>query len=108
MHWILLALAIVLEIGGTTCLKLSEGLTKLAPSILIFVFYSLSFAAAAFAMKRLDLSFVYAVWAGLGVMIISIVGMTYFKESVSALKIASIVLIALGVIGLNLGRTASE
>ena len=61
MSWLLLTLAIVLEICNTTCMKLSEGFSKLAPSVLIFVFYGLSFTAFVFALRRIDLSFAYAV-----------------------------------------------
>lgn len=108
MHWLMLSIGIVMEIAGTTCLKLSDGLTKLVPSVLIFVFYGLSFAAAAYAMKRLDIGFVYAVWAGLGILLIGVIGIVYFKESVSALRIVSMLLIAVGVIGLNLSGASTE
>ncbi len=95
------ALAIMFEVGGTTCLKLSEGFSKTTPSILIFIFYGLSFAAAAIAVKRMDISYFYAVWAALGIVIISIIGMTYFKEPFSLIKIISIGLIVVGVAGLQ-------
>ena len=101
MYWLYLALAIGLEVCGTTCMKLSEGFSRLTPSILMFVFYGLSFAAFVFALKRIDVSVAYAIWAGLGVMLIAIIGITYFKEPVSALKIASILLIIAGVAGLR-------
>lgn len=100
MSWLFLTLAIVLEVCGTTCMKLSEGFSRLAPSVLIFIFYGLSFAAFTFALRRIDLSFAYAVWAGLGVLLIGAIGILYFKEPISALKIASMVLIAIGVVGL--------
>lgn len=100
MAWLTLSLAIILEIAGTTCMKLSQGFTRLLPSILIFVFYGLSFTAFTFALRRIDLSFAYAVWAGIGVLLIGAIGIIYFKEPISALKIASMVLIALGVAGL--------
>jgi len=101
MYWLYLALAIGLEVCGTTCMKLSEGFSRLTPSILMFVFYGLSFAAFVFALKRIDISVAYAIWAGLGVMLIAIIGITYFKEPVSTLKIISIVLIIAGVAGLR-------
>ena len=66
MHWVLLTAAIVLEVAGTTNMKLSEGFTRPLPSVLIFVFYGLSFTAFTFALKRLDLSMSYAIWAGAG------------------------------------------
>jgi len=74
MSWLFLTLAIVLEVCGTTCMKLSEGFSRLIPSILIFVFYGFSFAAFTLALKRIDLSFAYAVWAGLGILLISTIG----------------------------------
>lgn len=100
MSWLLLTLSIVLEVCGTICLKLSEGFSKLVPSVLIFVFYTLSFTAFVFVLRRIDLSFAYAVWCGLGVLLIGAIGIMYFKEPVSALKIASMFLIAIGVVGL--------
>ena len=101
MSWLFLTLAIVLEVCGTTCMKLSEGFSRLTPSMLIFVFYGLSFVAFTFALKRMDVSFAYAVWAGLGVLLIGAVGILWFKEPLSVLKITSIVLIIIGVAGLN-------
>ena len=93
MSWLFLTLAIVLEVCGTTCMKLSEGLSRLIPSILIFVFYGFSFAAFTLALRRMDLSFAYAVWAGLGVLLIGTIGILYFKEPISALKIISMLFI---------------
>jgi small multidrug resistance pump len=100
MQWLYLGLAVALEVCGTTSMKLSEGFSKLTPSILIFVFYGLSFTAFIFALKRIDLSIAYATWAGLGVLLIGLVGILYFKEPVSALKVVSILLIIGGVVGL--------
>lgn len=100
MPWLYLALAIAMEVVGTTCMKLSEGFAKLTPSVLMFVFYGISFALFVFALKRIDVSVAYAIWAGLGVLLIGIVGIVYFKEPVSALKIVSTLLIIGGVIGL--------
>ncbi|MCK4898994.1 MAG: multidrug efflux SMR transporter [Anaerolineales bacterium] len=103
MSWIFLTLAIITEVAGTVNLKLSEGFTKLWPSILIFVFYGISFSFTTLAVKKIDLSVVYAIWSGLGTALVVLVGILYFKEQVTPLKILSICLIVLGVIGLNLG-----
>lgn len=102
MHWVLLTVAIVLEVAGTTNMKLSEGFTRTLPSVLIFVFYGLSFTAFTFALKRLDLSLSYAIWAGAGTALIAAIGVIWFKEPVTALKIASVLLIVVGIVGLNL------
>lgn len=100
--WLALAGAIVLEVSGTVSMKLSDGFTKLVPSILIFVFYAASFAVLTLALKKIDVSVAYAVWAGVGTALIAVVGILYFKEPLSALKVFSIFLIIAGVIGLNL------
>lgn len=102
MVWLLLLLAILLEVSGTTCMKLSQGFTRLTPSILIFVFYGLSFTTFVFALKRIDVSVAYAIWAGLGVLLIAAIGILWFKEPLNALKLASMGLIVVGVVGLNL------
>ena len=100
--WLYLVGAIALEVAGTTCMKLSEGFAKLVPSILIFVFYALSFTALTIALKTIDVSVVYAIWSGIGTALIATIGILYFKESVTILKFASIGLIIIGVVGLNL------
>ncbi len=101
-HWFILAGAILLEVAGTTSMKLSEGFTKLVPSVLIFVFYAASFVGLTFALKKIDVSVAYAVWAGFGTALITIIGIAYFKEPTGTLKLASIALIIIGVVGLNL------
>lgn len=103
LSWIFLILAIVLEVAGTICMKLSEGFTRFTPSILLFVFYGMSFAFVTISLKKIDLGVTYAVWSGLGTALITIIGIYYFKEPSSLIKFASIGLIILGLIGLNVG-----
>ena len=106
MHWVYLVLAIVFEVGGTTCMKLSEGLTKPLFTALIFILYAISFVALSLALKKLDLAMSYAIWSGIGTAMIAAIGYIWFKEPMGALKIGSIVLIIAGVVGLNLSRAA--
>ena len=106
MHWLFLVLAIILEVCGTTSMKLSEGFSKLIPSLLIFIFYGLCFTALTFALKKIDVSIAYVIWAGIGTTLIVTVGILYFKEPMTALKIASIGLVIIGVIGLHLSGGA--
>jgi small multidrug resistance pump len=105
MSWILLIAAIVMEVCGTTCMKLSEGFTKWLPSVLIFVFYAISFTLMTFAVKKLDLSLTYAIWSGVGTFLIALIGLFWFKEPFTLLKVASMTLVIAGVIGLNLSNT---
>lgn len=100
--WFYLVGAIALEVAGTTSMKLSGGFSRLTPSILIFVFYALSFSLLTLALKTFDVSFAYAVWSGLGTALIATIGFLYFREPMTALRIGSILLIILGVVGLNL------
>lgn len=106
MTWLYLVLAILLEVSGTTCMKLSEGFTKTVPSILLFVFYTLSFGMLTLALKKLDVSVAYAVWSGMGTALIATIGVLWFKEPLTALKLISLGLIILGVVGLNLSGGA--
>ena len=101
-YWFYLAGAIALEAAGTTAMKLSEGFSKIVPSILLFVFYAASFVALTFAIKKIDVSTAYAIWAGIGTALITAIGVLYFRESATLLKLLCIGLIILGVVGLNL------
>jgi len=83
-------------------MKLSQGFTKLTPSVLIFVFYGLSFVALTLCLRYMDVSVAYAVWSGLGTLLIAAIGIAYFKEPLTLVKIGSLVLIIVGVIGVNL------
>ncbi|MEH2090009.1 DMT family transporter [Nostoc sp.] len=99
--WIYLIIAILFEVSGTTCMKLSEGFTKIVPSVLIFVFYGLCFTFLTFALKRLEVSVAYSVWAGLGTILVALIGIIWFRESATFIKLVSISLIIIGVIGIN-------
>jgi small multidrug resistance pump len=99
--WGVLAVAIVLEVAGTTCMRLSEGFSRLTPSVLIFVFYAASFALNTLIIRTLGLSVVYAVWSGVGTVLTAAIGILYFKEPATALKLVFIGLIVVGVIGLH-------
>jgi len=66
-------------------MKLSEGLTKTLPSVLLFVFYTLSFGMLTLALKRIEVSVAYAVWSGVGTALIASIGVLWFKEPMTAL-----------------------
>ena len=99
--WAVLSGAILLEVAGTTCMRLSEGFTRLTPSILIFVFYAMSFALNTMVIRVLGLSVVYGVWSGVGTVLTALIGVYYFKEPATAIKLVSIGLIVIGVLGLH-------
>ena len=99
--WALLALAIVFEVVGTACMKLADGFTNWVPASVMFGCYALAFACNTFVVRTVDLSITYAVWSGVGTVLTAAVGMLYFREPSTALKLASIGLIVIGVMGLN-------
>ena len=101
-----LILAIAFEVAGTTCMKLSEGLTHLLPSIFIFVFYGLCFLVFPQALKKIEVGVAYAVWAGLGAVFVATIGVVAMHESISYLQLAAIATIIVGVIGLKLSSTS--
>lgn len=102
ISWSLLLFAILFEVSGTTCMKLSDGFSKLWPSVGVVVFYLLSLAALTLVLKKIDVSVAYAIWSGLGTALIACIGFFYFKEPATALKMVSIALIIAGVVGLNI------
>jgi small multidrug resistance pump len=101
--WISLLAAILFEVAGTTSMKLSQGFSKALPSVFIFLFYGCAVAALTVALKRVDISVAYAIWSGLGTALIAAIGMIWFREPVTYTRLASILLIIIGIIGLNLG-----
>lgn len=102
MQWLFLLFTILFEVAGTTSLKLSQGFTRLLPSILVVVCYGVSFYLLSLTLKKIDVSIAYAIWSGLGTALVTIVGILWFKEPLTAIKIISIALIIFGVIGLNI------
>ena len=85
-------------------MKLSNGFTNLYASVLTFVFWGISFSVFIFALKHFDLSFAYAIWAGLGILLVSVVGIAYFKEPVNTIKIISFLIIVIGIVMLNMNE----
>ena len=81
MSWIYLTIAIMFEKMGTVCLKLSSGFSKIVPSVLVFVFYGVGFILLIKAVEKIDISPVYAIWSGLGIVMVSVIGFLCFKET---------------------------
>jgi small multidrug resistance pump len=101
MCWLWLFLAIGLEVTATVCLKLSDGFSRVLPTVLMALFYGASFFPMAVALRRLDVGIAYAVWSAVGTALMTIVGVLVFKEAASLLKLSAIVMIVVGVVCLN-------
>ncbi|SDX33735.1 small multidrug resistance pump [Paenibacillus sp. CF384] len=99
--WILLAIAIAFELTGTISMKLSASFTKLIPSIIMFVCYAASFTLINYALGYLQVSIVYAIWSGVGIVLITIAGYFIFDEKLPPISFLWIGLILVGVIGLQ-------
>ncbi len=102
MKWLLLSLGIFFEIIALVFMKKSEGFTKLFPILLVLLFYSMALGCLILVLRQMDTSIAYAIWASAGILIMALVGMLWLNEPVTAIKIVSMILIALGVMGLEL------
>jgi small multidrug resistance pump len=106
MHWIYLTLAIVFEVAGTTCMKLSAAFSKLLPSVLMGLFYAVCFYFLTLAIKKVEVSVAYAIWSGVGTALIATIGVLWFREPVTLLKTLGLLAIISGVIAVNLSEKA--
>jgi quaternary ammonium compound-resistance protein SugE len=102
MAWVYLVIAGLLEIAWAIGMKQSQGWTRLWPSVFTLVTMVISFWLLSVAMNRLPAGTAYAVWTGIGAAGTAILGIVYLKEPAGAARIACIVLIVAGVIGLKL------
>ncbi|HAP24615.1 MAG TPA: quaternary ammonium compound-resistance protein SugE [Achromobacter sp.] len=102
MTWIILVLAGLFEIVWAVGLKYTQGFTRLGPSVVTVGGMLVSFWLLALAMKTLPLGTAYAVWVGIGTIGAFVAGIVLFGESASWLRIGSVALIVLGLVGLKL------
>jgi len=102
MSWLLLFFAGLFEIAWAIGLKYSEGFTRLWPSVVTIAALVISFVLLGLSLRQLPLGTAYAIWTGIGAMGTVVLGILLFGESVSPLRLMSIGLIVLGIIGLKL------
>lgn len=99
--FVFLFFAIIAEIIATTSLKESQQFTKPVPSIITVLGYALAFYLFSFSLKTIPVGIAYAIWSGVGIVIISIIGYFAFKQTLDLPAIIGIVFIILGVIIIN-------
>ena len=102
MQWIYLAIAIVSEVVATSALKAAEGFTRFVPSVLVVVGYTLAFYFLSLTLRTIPLGVAYAIWAGVGVALVALVGWVVYHQSLDIAALIGIALIVSGVIVLNL------
>lgn len=102
MKYLYLLLAIAFEILGTSSLQESQQFTKWKPSILVVVGFGLAFFFLSASLKYLPLGIVYALWAGIGIVAISLISVFRFKQSLDLPAVIGILLIVIGVVIIQL------
>ncbi len=106
MAWIVLILSGMLEAGWALSLKASDGFSRLWPSVAFVVFAVLSLGGLSWSLRSLPVGVAYGVWVGIGAAVTAVLAVVLFGETMSVLKIVSLVLIVAGVVGLNLSSGA--
>jgi len=102
VSWLILFFAIVFEVAGTLTLKFTEGMTRLWPTVLMFAFYLISLFGLSTAVSKIPVGTAYAVWSGLGTLMVAVLGVLWLKEQVTLMRSVSMLLIVIGVAGLYL------
>jgi len=99
--WLLLSAAIVAEVAGTSFLKASEGFTRLGPSVIVVVGYAAAFYFLSLTLKVIPVGVAYAIWSGVGVALIAVIGWFFFGQRLDAPAILGMGMIIGGVVVLN-------
>ena len=101
MHWAYLSIAILAEVAGSAALKQSDGFTRLGTGILAIAAFAIALFFLSLSLREITLGVAYAVWAGVGIVAVSIVGVTVFRQSLDIPAVIGIALIVSGVIVIN-------
>jgi small multidrug resistance pump len=101
MNWLYLCVAIVLEVVATSALKASDGFTRLLPSVVVVVGYAAAFYTLSITLRTMPVGVVYAIWSGVGVVLITLVGWLLLGQKLDGPALLGIALISAGVIVLN-------
>ncbi len=107
--WLFLSVAIVTEVIATAALKASDGFTRLWPSLLVVLGYGTAFFCLSITLRSIPIGVAYAIWSGLGVVLITAVGWILFGQKLDAPALIGMALIVAGVLVMNLfSRTAAH
>lgn len=102
MQWLYLGLAIVCEVIATSALKSSDGFSRPLPSALVVVGYAVAFYSLSLALRTLPVGVAYAIWAGVGIALIAVIGLLFYGQTLDLAAVAGIGLIVAGVLVLSL------
>ena len=101
VNWLYLGIAIVSEVIGTSALKSSESFTRLYPSLLVLIGYGLSFYFLSLTLASIPIGIAFAVWSGVGIVLVSLIGLVVFGQKLDMAALFGIALICAGVVVLN-------
>lgn len=102
MHWLFLGLAVLFETIGTTALQASQQFTRPGPSVIVVAGYAVSFYLLALTLKVMPVGVVYALWSGLGICFIAMIGYVVFGQKLDTAALVGIGLILAGILVINL------
>ena len=105
MQFVYLAIAIVAEVVATSALKASDGFTAWQPSLLVVAGYVVSFYFLSLALRTIPIGVAYAIWSGVGIVLISVVAWMMYRQALDAAAILGMALIIAGVAVINLFST---
>lgn len=105
--WLTLGLAIVAEVVGTSALKANDGFTRLGPSAVVVVGYAVAFYCLSLVLKSLPVGITYAVWSGLGIVLITLVAFVIYGQRIDLPGLIGMGLIVAGVVVLNVFSKAA-
>ncbi len=100
--WLSLALAILAEVIGTSALKASDGFSQLWPSVVVIAGYGTAFYFLSLTLRQMPVGIAYAVWSGVGTVLITVIGVLVFRQKIDLAGVVGIGLIVAGVLVLNL------
>jgi multidrug transporter EmrE-like cation transporter len=106
--WWILAIAIIAEVIATSALKVSEGFTRLIPSLVVLVGYSIAFYGLALTLKTIPVGVAYAIWSGMGIVLVTLIGWFLFDQKLDPAAIIGMVLIIAGVVVMNVFSASSS
>lgn len=100
-HWLFLGTAIISEVIATSALKASDGFSRFWPSVIVVLGYAVSFYLLSLTLKTLPVGIAYAIWSGLGIVLISLIGIVLFGQKLDAPAVIGMGLIIAGVVVMN-------
>lgn len=107
MHYLYLMAAVLAETIGTTALQASQQFTRLVPSVIVVIAYAVSFFLMSLTLKSMPVGIVYAIWSGLGIVLIAAIGFLVFGQRIDLPAIAGMAMIIGGILIIHLFSTSS-